>query len=58
MNSNNSETAIMLRPQRQTTERKIGKTTFIVSTRFNDGKERDVFNILARLIQNDKGESA
>ena len=36
-----------------TKERKIGKTTFIISTSFNDNKQRDVYKIISRLIQLD-----
>ena len=34
-------------------ERKIGRTTFIVSSRFNDGKEKDIVSTVARLVQHD-----
>jgi hypothetical protein len=56
-NSINNTNEATIKVRQKTTERKIGKTTFIVSTAFNDGKERDLFNILARLIQNDRTES-
>ena len=34
-------------------ERKIGRATFIVSSRFNDGKEKDIVSTVARLVQHD-----
>jgi len=37
-------------------ERKIGKATFIVSSRFNEGKEKDITDTIARLIQYDNGK--
>ena len=53
MMKNLNETAII--PTNRITERKIGRTTFLVSTAFNNAeKERDIFNIISRLIQNDK----
>ncbi|GHU81271.1 hypothetical protein FACS1894191_8020 [Clostridia bacterium] len=35
------------------TERKIGKTTYIVSSRFSGGKERDLVSTIARLIEHE-----
>ena len=32
-------------------ERKIGRSTFIVSSCFNDGKEKDIVSIITRLIK-------
>jgi len=34
-------------------ERKIGRTTFIVSSRFSEGKEKDIVSTIARLVQHD-----
>jgi hypothetical protein len=34
-------------------ERKIGRATFIVSSCFNDGQEKDIISIIARLVQQD-----
>ena len=34
-------------------ERKIGRATFIVSSRFNDGKQKDIVSTIARLVQHD-----
>ena len=43
----------------RTVERKIGKATFIVTSRFNDGKEKDIVSTIARLVQHDNsGKSA
>jgi len=35
-------------------ERKIGRTTFIVASRFNDSKEKDIVSTIVRLIQHEK----
>jgi len=40
-------------PKAQTKERKIGTTTFIVSSSFSEGRKRDVVSVIARLIEND-----
>lgn len=42
-------------PQR-VVERKIGRATFIVASRFSDEKERDVVSTLARLVQYDSNK--
>ena len=34
-------------------ERKIGRSVFIVSSRFNDNKQKDIVSTVARLIQNE-----
>ena len=34
-------------------ERRIDRATFIVSSRFNDGKEKDIVSTIARLVQHD-----
>jgi len=39
--------------EKRVTTRKIGKCTFIVSSAFSDGKERDIVSTIARLIQNE-----
>ncbi|WP_024347674.1 hypothetical protein [Lacrimispora indolis] len=36
-----------------TTTRKIGNTTFLVSSRFKEGKESDIVSTFARLLQYD-----
>jgi len=38
-------------PISRTVERKIGRTTFVVTSRFNDEKEKDIVATIARLIQ-------
>jgi len=38
-------------------ERKIGRATFIVSSRFNDGKEKDIVSTIARLVQHDSNDN-
>ena len=40
-------------PPQRVVERKIGRATFIVASRFNDEKEKDVVSTLARLVQYD-----
>ena len=40
-------------PPVRVVERKIGRATFIVSSRFNDGKEKDIVSTIARLVQHD-----
>ena len=35
------------------TKRRIGKCTYIVSSSFKDGKQRDIVTTIARLIQGD-----
>jgi len=40
-------------PPERTTTRKIGNTTFIVSSRFKEGKEGDIISTFARLLQYD-----
>ena len=37
-------------------ERKIGRSTFIVSSRFNDNKQKDIVSTVARLVQYDNGK--
>ena len=39
-------------------ERKIGRTTFIVSSRFNEGKEKDIVSTVARLVQQENLKSS
>jgi hypothetical protein len=43
---------VAVRKKRETT-RKIGKCTYIVSSSFKEGKEKDIVSTIARLIQND-----
>ena len=40
-------------PPVRVVERKIGRATFIVSSRFNNGKERDIVSTIARLVQHE-----
>ena len=40
-------------PPQRVVERKIGRATFIVASRFNDEEEKDVVSTLARLVQYD-----
>jgi hypothetical protein len=40
-------------PPHRVVERKIGKATFIVSSRFGDGREKDIVSTIARLVQHD-----
>ena len=37
-------------------EKKIGRATFIVMSRFNEGKEKDLVSTIARLIQLENAE--
>jgi hypothetical protein len=48
----NNNTGIM--PIAGSKERKIGKTTFIVSTSVNTEKKRDVGAIISRLIESEE----
>jgi hypothetical protein len=48
-----TNTQPVINKTRRETTRKIGKCTFIVSSSFKEGKERDVVATIARLIQND-----
>jgi len=41
-------------PAVKVVERKIGKATIIVSSRFTEGKEKDIVATVARLVQRDK----
>jgi hypothetical protein len=38
-------------PPVRTVERKVGRATFIVSSRFNDEQEKDIVSTIARLVQ-------
>ena len=40
-------------PPVKVVERKIGRSVFIVSSRFNDNKQKDIVSTVARLIQNE-----
>ena len=40
-------------PKKSETIRKIGKTTFIVSSFFVEGNQNEIISTIARLIQND-----
>jgi hypothetical protein len=48
----NISTTSNIKPERTTT-RKIGNTTFLVSSRFKEGKEGDIISTFARLVQYD-----
>lgn len=50
---NLAEREPILNTNKRTFEQKIGKTTYIVSTRFNDKGKGDIVSKIARLIQND-----
>lgn len=50
-NENANTTAI--HTEEHTTTRKIGNTTFLVSSRFKEGKEGDIVSTFARLLQYD-----
>ena len=39
--------------EKRETTRKIGKCTYIVSSSFKEGKQRDIVSTIARLIQNE-----
>ena len=47
-NIENTDNAL---PITRVVERKIGRTTFIVSSRFNENKEKDIVSTVARLMQ-------
>lgn len=42
----------------RTFEQKIGTTTYIVSTRFNNNRKSDIVSKIARLIQNDTEDNS
>ncbi|MCL1793744.1 MAG: transposon-encoded TnpW family protein [Oscillospiraceae bacterium] len=49
-----AKTAITsIAPPVKVVERKIGRSVFIVSSRFNDNKQKDIVSTVARLIQNE-----
>lgn len=48
----NINTDSYIKPE-HTTTRKIGNTTFLVSSRFKEGKEGDIVSTFARLVQYD-----
>lgn len=48
----NTDTTSNIKPERTTT-RKIGNTTFLVSSRFKEGKEGDIVSTFTRLVQYD-----
>jgi hypothetical protein len=39
---------------KRVTTRKIGNSTYIVSSSFKEGKERDIVSTVSRLIQHEK----
>ncbi|MCD7947889.1 MAG: transposon-encoded TnpW family protein [Oscillospiraceae bacterium] len=42
-----------LRPHPRTVRRKIGRTTYTVTSRFQEGREKDIVSTIARLIEYD-----
>jgi hypothetical protein len=40
-------------PPQRIVERKIGRSTFIVSSRFNERKHKDIVSTVARLVRHD-----
>ena len=42
--------------RKRTNTRKIGNCTFIVSSSFKDGKQKDIVSTIARLIQSDSAK--
>ena len=46
-----------IQPEEHTTTRKIGKTTFLVSSRFKEGEQGDIVSTFSRLIQYDADEA-
>ncbi|AOT71303.1 hypothetical protein Gferi_18115 [Geosporobacter ferrireducens] len=44
---------VAIQMEEHTTTRKIGNTTFLVSSRFKEGKEGDIVSTFARLVQYD-----
>jgi len=51
--SENTNTTAIYTPPERTITRKIGNTTFLVSSRFKGGKEGDIVSTFARLLQYD-----
>lgn len=49
----NISTPAVIEPKEHTATRKIGNTTFLVSSRFKEGKEGDIVSTFARLLQYD-----
>lgn len=49
----NISTPAVTEPKEHTATRKIGNTTFLVSSRFKEGKEGDIVSTFARLLQYD-----
>ncbi len=47
----NTSAAPPVFPLHRVVERKIGRATFIVSSRFSEGKEKDIVSTVARLVQ-------
>jgi hypothetical protein len=45
------KSAITQIPATRITKRKIGRTTFIIHSRFNEGKEKDIVSAVARLVE-------
>lgn len=50
----NTESATLPSPPQRIVKRKIGRSTFIISSRFNDAKEKNLATTIARLVMNDK----
>lgn len=52
MKNENTDTAA-IHTAEHTTTRKIGNTTFLLSSRFKEGKEGDIVSTFARLLRYD-----
>ena len=52
----NALPAATIYPPVRTVERKIGRATFIVSSRFSGKNEKDIVSTIARLVQHDNGK--
>ena len=53
MKNENTTATTVIQTVEHTTTRKIGNTTFLVSSRFKEGKEGDIVSTFARLLQYD-----
>lgn len=55
--NNSVEKDVSFSTHTRTFEQKIGTTTYIVSTSFNNDRKSDIVSKIARLIQNDTEEN-
>lgn len=53
MKNEDTATTADIQPTERITTRKIGNTTFLVSSHFKGGKEGDIVSTFARLLQYD-----